>query len=131
MHAKNGSATTILEFETGGLDPRTPTEGFGRSRRLRSLIRQLPPRPPRVRLERACRIALMEGEGPVSAEAIYERVLRRGSLGFLGYKRPFSVIAAAMSALCKEGEARMEIRPHNSSAAKRGLQRVWMKVIRE
>jgi hypothetical protein len=73
--------------------------------RLRSLIKPLSPRPSRVKLERACRIALMETEGPAAVEMIYDRILRRGSLMFWGYKRPFRAIALAMGALVKMGEA--------------------------
>ena len=62
-------------------------------------------RPRRSELERACRIALMEANQPASVEAIYDRIERRGSITFAGYKRPFRAIALAMNALVKQGEA--------------------------
>jgi hypothetical protein len=62
-------------------------------------------RPMRWELERACRIALMETNEPASAEKVYDRIHKRGSLTFAGYKRPFRAIALAMNALVKQGEA--------------------------
>jgi len=62
-------------------------------------------RPTRSELERACRIALMEANQPASVEAIYDRIERRGSITFAGYKRPFRAIALVMNALVKQGEA--------------------------
>ena len=76
-----------------------------KKKRLRSLTRQAAPRPPRSELERACRIALLETEQPESVESIYERIVRRESLQFFSYKRPFQVIASAMSTLVRRGEA--------------------------
>jgi hypothetical protein len=48
----------------------------------------------------------MEANQPASVEAIYDRIERRGSITFAGYKRPFRTIALAMNALVKQGEAR-------------------------
>jgi hypothetical protein len=62
------------------------------------------PRPRRLELERACRIAMLEGVSPASAEAIYDRIERRGSLTFAGYKRPFRAIVLAMGAMARRGE---------------------------
>jgi len=78
-------------------------------------------------LERACRIALMETEQPASVESIYDRIVRRDSLQFFGYKRPFQVIASAMSTLVKRGEAIVLIQ---KSARSRGAwrQRLWRRV---
>jgi hypothetical protein len=59
----------------------------------------------RWELERACRIALLEAGGPVSVEALYDRIERRGPITFAGYKRPFRAIVLAMNALVKRGEA--------------------------
>jgi len=47
----------------------------------------------------------MESGRPLRVEAIYERILRRGSLTFLGYKRPFRAITCAMARLVTLGEA--------------------------
>jgi len=80
-----------------------------RRKRLRSLTWPLPPRPTRVQLERACRIALLETDHPVSVEMVYDRIVRRGSLEFVAYKRPFRVIASALSTLVKRGEASLLI----------------------
>jgi hypothetical protein len=62
-------------------------------------------RPARRELERACRIALLEAAEAVSAENVYDRIQKRGSLTFAGYKRPLRAIALAMNALVKRGEA--------------------------
>jgi len=59
----------------------------------------------RWQLERACRIALLESDGPLSVESLYDRVERRGSITFSGYRRPFRAIVLAMNALVKRGEA--------------------------
>ena len=95
--------------------------------RLHSLTKPLPRRPLRSQLERACRIALMETEQPASVESIYDRIVRRDSLQFFGYKRPFQVIASAMSTLVKRGEAIALIQ---KSARSRGAwrQRLWRRV---
>ncbi|HMD15051.1 MAG TPA: hypothetical protein VKH18_00180 [Terriglobales bacterium] len=87
-------------------------------KRLRSVITRPFRRPQRVELERACRIALMEKEGPASVEIIYDRIVRRGSLMFLSYKRPFRAITLAMGALVKLGQA---------SLLKTGRQRRWQR----
>lgn len=62
-------------------------------------------RPVRSRLERACLIALMETHEPVSVETIYDRIERRGSFTFAGYKHPFRAIVLAMGAMVRNGEA--------------------------
>jgi hypothetical protein len=116
-----GSAGAAVELERGR-DAGRPTSEVAhhsfisgdsdvspRRKRLRSLTWPLPPRPTRVQLERACRIALMETDHPVSVEMVYERIVRRGSLEFVGYKRPFRVIASALTTLVKRGEARLLI----------------------
>ena len=59
----------------------------------------------RSRLERACLIALMETDEPVSVETIYDRIERRGSFTFAGYKHPFRAIVLAMGAMVRNGEA--------------------------
>jgi hypothetical protein len=62
-------------------------------------------RPVRSRLERACVIALMETSDPAPVEVIYDRVERRGSFTFAGYKHPFRAIVLAMGAMVRRGEA--------------------------
>jgi hypothetical protein len=59
----------------------------------------------RSKLDRACRIALMEANGSASAEAIYDRIARRGSHDFASYKRPLRAILLVMSAMVNRGEA--------------------------
>jgi hypothetical protein len=56
-------------------------------------------------LARACRIALIESNEPAALETIYDRIQRRGSFSFTGYKHPFRAIILAMSAMVKRGEA--------------------------
>jgi len=58
----------------------------------------------RSELARACRIALMETSEPVSVEGIYDRIRRRGSFTFAGYKHPFRAIVLAMGAMVRSGE---------------------------
>jgi hypothetical protein len=106
------------------------SEGL-RQQRLRSCTRPLPPRPSRDCLERACRIALMEGEGPVSTEVIYDRIVRRGSITFLGYRRPFRAIASAMSALSKRGEVLTTVGTNGSRVRRRDLKRLWTRAVVE
>jgi hypothetical protein len=93
-------------------------------KRLRSLTKGLPRRPARAKLERACRIALMEAEHPASVEAIYDRIVRRGSLQFSGYKRPLKVIASAMSSLVKRKEAVLFLQG-NARSRTSWPQRLW------
>jgi|SRR5580658_63257 hypothetical protein len=106
-----GTATQLAEDLYGHttasvLQPSThPEHPEEHKKRLRSLIESPFPRPLRAELERACRIALMETEEPVSVEIIYDRIVRRGSLMFLGYKRPFRAITLAMGSLVELGEA--------------------------
>jgi hypothetical protein len=61
--------------------------------------------PVRSELARASRIALMEANESVSVETIYDRIERRESFSFVGYKHPFRAIVLAMSAMVKRGEA--------------------------
>ena len=62
----------------------------------------------------------METEGPVSVEMIYGRIVRRGSLMLMGYKRPFRAISRAMGALVKLNEV---------SLLETGRQRRWRRAI--
>ena len=68
----------------------------------------------------------MEEEGPATVEAIYDRIVRRGSLVFFGYKRPFRAIVSAMSALQRSGEAILLLQTGESSI-RRGRRRLWQR----
>lgn len=57
------------------------------------------------RLDRACRIALMETTDSASVETIYNRIERRGSIDIGSYNHPFRAIVLAMNALVQKGEA--------------------------
>lgn len=93
----------------------TETSSFRDRRRrpaARSILRRSPTNgrsrgPVRSELARACRIALMETSEPVSVEAIYDRVQRRGSFTFAGYKHPFRAIVLAMGAMVRRGEVNL------------------------
>jgi hypothetical protein len=58
-----------------------------------------------AKLERACRIALLESEKPATAGQIYDRITRRGSYQLSRYKHPLVRLIAALDMLVKEGEA--------------------------
>jgi len=96
-------------------------------RRLRSLTGPVASRPSRVDLERACRIALMESEAPATVEVIYDRIVRRGSVMFFAYKRPFRAIVSALSALEKGGEVVVHVQAGGSILTRRGRQRFWQR----
>jgi len=110
--------TTASVLQASGYPTTAPDRQ--KRKRLRSVITRPFRRPQRVELERACRIALMEKEGPASVELIYDRIVRRGSLMFLSYKRPFRAITLALGALVKLGQA---------SLLKTGRQRRWQRAI--
>jgi len=57
------------------------------------------------KLERACRIALLESEEPASAGQIYDRINRRRSYQLGRYKHPLVRVIATLDTLVKEGEA--------------------------
>ncbi|HZR55546.1 MAG TPA: hypothetical protein VFA74_01630 [Terriglobales bacterium] len=65
-------------------------------------------------LKRACRIALMESEGPVSTSELYKRILRRDSCDLSGYANPVAILTATLTSLALQGEAQL-IRYGNSS----------------
>ncbi len=95
-------------------------------RRLRSAIRPLPARPSRPELERACRIALLEASQPVPIETIYDRIVKRGSLTFFGYKRPFRALASAMYMMARRGEVSILLNVRADGPVRpRGCQRLW------
>jgi hypothetical protein len=66
-------------------------------------------------LKRACLIALMEADEPVSVETIYDRIARRGSFTFAGYKHPLRAIGLAMGAMVRQGQALL----HNEGGLRR------------
>jgi hypothetical protein len=82
-----------------------PRRLVGRRAARRSQTNTRSKRPKRWELERACRIALVEAGEPVSVEALYDRTVRRGSVTFADYRRPFRAIVRALNALVKRGEA--------------------------
>jgi hypothetical protein len=135
MVSMGNSAQIALDFMESAAVPElpavwAPSEGTKPQRkRLRSRTRTLPPRPQRTELERACRIALVEADEPASVEAIYERIVRRGSVTFFGYKRPFRAIALAMSNLTKKGEVILVAEKGRASVSRRGGQRRWRRLI--
>jgi hypothetical protein len=67
------------------------------------------------KLKRACLIALMEASEPVPAETLYDRIERRGSFKFSGYKHPLRAIGLAMGAMVRQGEALL----HNDGGLRR------------
>jgi hypothetical protein len=68
-----------------------------------SLLRSNPNQP-RLSLLRACRIALMEGEGTASGLEIYSRIARRGSLSFVNSELAVSSIVGMLNAMTDDGE---------------------------
>jgi hypothetical protein len=94
------------------LDARRRASPQGGTRRPRDGSRR-----PEVRskLERAGLIALMESSDPVSAETIYDRIERRGSFSFAGYKHPLRAITLAMGAMVRHGEVLL----HNEGGRRR------------
>jgi hypothetical protein len=67
------------------------------------------------KLKRACLIALMEASEPISAETLYDRIERRGSFKFTGYKHPLRAIVLAMGAMVRQGQALL----HNDGGLRR------------
>ncbi len=59
------------------------------------------------RLRRACRIALLEGERSGTAEDIYARIVRRGSLSAADQQRGVASISAALSLMATDAEVRV------------------------
>jgi hypothetical protein len=62
------------------------------------------PNQPHLSLRRACRIALMEGEGTTSALEIYSRIARRGSLSFVNSEFAVSSIVGMLNSMTDDGE---------------------------
>jgi len=58
-----------------------------------------------TKLERACRIALMETNEPASIEMVYDRIARRGSITSFAHKRTLRAIENALDHLVESGEA--------------------------
>jgi hypothetical protein len=57
----------------------------------------------------------MEASEPVSAETLYDRIERRGSFKFSGYKHPLRAIGLAMGAMVRQGQALL----HNDGGLRR------------
>jgi hypothetical protein len=47
----------------------------------------------------------MEATEPMSLETIYDRIERRGSYTFAGYRHPFRAMVLALNGMVKQGEA--------------------------
>jgi hypothetical protein len=120
-----GAATTIATpFALPSLLEQPESQ---RSRRLQSKAWTRRPRLSGEKLERACRIALMEMEEPAPVEVIYDRIVKRGCLVFAGYKRPFRAITLAMASLVRRGEADCCLKQNNASVMRGGRTRYWFR----
>lgn len=65
-----------------------------------------------VQLQRACRIALLEAEKPVSLEEICTRIVRRGSFSFVNPERANLFLLQVLNAMAEDGEVhRLESAP--------------------
>ena len=60
-----------------------------------------------VELWRACRIALLEAEKPVSLEEICTRIARRGSFSFVNPARANPVLLRALKSMAEDGEVHL------------------------
>jgi len=60
-----------------------------------------------VKLERACRVALLESEAAASVPEIYDRIIRRGSYRLNRYKHPLVPIIKALHGLASRNEIEM------------------------
>ena len=58
-------------------------------------------------LQRACRIALLEAEKPVSLEEIFARIVRRGSFSFVNPERANPVLLRVLNAMAECGEVQL------------------------
>lgn len=67
----------------------------------------------------------MEEGKAAPIETIYERIVQRGSVTFIGYKRPFRALASTMSTLAKKGEVRLVLKTGTRSIVRRGCMRLW------
>lgn len=56
-----------------------------------------------LRLDRACRIALLESETPATAEEVYDRIIRRGSYHLNRYKYPLLQVLGTLNRLTETG----------------------------
>jgi hypothetical protein len=57
-----------------------------------------------LRLRRACRIALLEADEPLSEQEIYERILRRGSFSFASADLACPAVLQELTAMAETGE---------------------------
>jgi len=69
----------------------------------------------------------MEEDRPASVEAIYDRIVRRGSVMFFAYKRPFRAIALALSGLASRGEVILVEKDGRSKRSRRSGRRRWQR----
>jgi hypothetical protein len=60
-----------------------------------------------VQLQRACRIAMLEAEKPLSLEEICTRIVRRGSFSFVNPEHANPVLLQVLNAMAEDGEVRL------------------------
>jgi hypothetical protein len=76
------------------------------------------------RLRRACRIALLETDKPLSEQEIYARIIRRGSFSFVNADSAFPAILRELTGMAEVGEVRCF--PSGS-----GSNKTWQQMSRE
>lgn len=60
-----------------------------------------------VQLQRACRIALLEAENPMSLEEIFTRIVRRGSFSFVNPECANPLLLQVLNAMAEDGEVNL------------------------
>src|SRR5271154_6696310 len=133
MGAATQLSTDIAERRTATIFATPPLLDRSRAQRGKRLQSTAWTRRPRLsgeKLERACRIVLMEIEEPASVEVIYDRIVKRGCVVFAGYRRPFRAITLAMTSLVRRGEVAWCVRHNKASVIRGGRTRFWFRVNR-
>ena len=69
----------------------------------------------------------MEEDRPVSVEVIYDRIVRRGSIVFFSYRRPFRAISLVLSTMAKRGEVILLIDADGSRLSRRIRRQLWQR----
>jgi len=93
----SGLETSANQLAFAGI----PAERF--DGRRHSLLRS-PSNQPYLKLRRACRIALMEGEETASPLEIYSRIVRRSSFSFVNSDSAVSSIVEMLNSMTDDGE---------------------------
>jgi hypothetical protein len=75
------------------------------------------------RLRRACRIALLETDEPLSEQEICARILRRGSFSFVDAGSAYLAILKELTAMAEAGEVRHPLSDSNNGSSD-GWQRI-------